>query len=183
MQKRTYPNAYQKTSGASNYLIFYTIITYILMEAKDLDQIRIIIQNIDTQNKKVPYFTDLQAHPVYGQFFAHLDSEDIIQIQELISTYITDKIKWLKTKWWEMFRRFYSIHKEDFRTFRELNADINCVETDQFQTLGKKLEQELFKFEGILTQNMMKKPQGLDKTISAYYDIVYSFFPLYGQIK
>ena len=27
---------------------------------------------------------------------------------------------------------------------------------------------------------MMKKPQGLDKTVSAYYDIVYSFFPLYN---
>jgi hypothetical protein len=68
------------------------------MEAKDLDQILIIVQNIDTQNKKVPFFTDLQAHPVYGQFFAHLDSEDILQIQELIKTYIEDKIKGLKTK-------------------------------------------------------------------------------------
>jgi hypothetical protein len=106
-----------------------------------------------------------------------------LQIQELIKTYIEDKIKGLKTKWGEMFRRFYALHKKDFRTFRELNADINCVETEQFQTLWKALEQELYKFEGILTQNMMKKPQGLDKTIWAYYDIVYSFFPLYGQIK
>ena len=46
-----------------------------------------------------------------------------------------------------MFRRFYSLHKEDFRTFREMNADKESVETQEFQALGKSLEQELYKFE------------------------------------
>lgn len=153
------------------------------MEQKDLEQVRIIVENIDKQNKKVPYFKDLQNHGVYGQFFAHLDSEDILAIQELIKNYITEKIIGLKTKWWEMFKRFYALHKDDFRTFREMNADLSSVETSEFHELWKALEQELYKFEWILTQNMMKKPQGLEKTIGAYYDIVYSFFPLYGQIK
>ena len=62
------------------------------MEQKDLDQVRIIIENIDKQNKKIPFFKDLQNHSIYGQFFTHLDSEDILEIQELIKTYIQDKI-------------------------------------------------------------------------------------------
>jgi hypothetical protein len=35
------------------------------MEQKDLDQVRIIVENIHTQNKKVPYFKDLQNHAAY----------------------------------------------------------------------------------------------------------------------
>jgi hypothetical protein len=63
------------------------------MQQQDLDQVLVIIKNLHENNKKIPYFKDLQAHNVYGQFFAHLDSEDILAIQELIKQYMNDVIQ------------------------------------------------------------------------------------------
>ncbi len=153
------------------------------MQQQDLDQVKAIIENLDKANKKVPYFVDLKNHPVYGQFFRDLDSEEIAQIQKLIDQYIKEKIEGLKTKWGELFRRFYVINQEAFWRFRELNSDESQTESVEFQKTGKVVEEQLFKFENILTQTMLKKPQGLDKTVSAYYDIAYSFFPLYNHIS
>ena len=153
------------------------------MKSQDLEQIRIIITNIDKNNKKIPYFKDLQQHSIYGKFFQNLESEDILEIQDLILEYAKEKALNPHTKWGEMFKRFYVMNQEIFRRFRELNADGKNVETEEFQSIWKNIEEQLFKFEWILTKNMMKKSQGLDKTIGAFYDIVYSFFPLYGQIK
>lgn len=153
------------------------------METKDLQQVKAIIENLDESKKSVPYYKDLAEHPVYGQFFKDLDSEEIEAVQEIINEYIYELIQSYKTKGGEMFRRFYAINKDEFWKFRELNADETYAETEEFQKIGKKLEKQLFKFEGILTQNMLKKPQWLDKTIGAFYDIVYRFFPLYNQIK
>lgn len=150
---------------------------------QDLNQVKTIVHNLHINNKKIPYFHDLQNHAVYGQFFNDMDGEDIQVIQELITSYVEESVKALSTKWGEMFRRFYAMNKETFRTFRQLNGNISNVETQEFQTLGKDIEQQLFKFENILTKNMMKKPQGLDKTIGAFYDIVYAYFPLYWSIK
>lgn len=152
------------------------------MRQEDLDQVKAIIENLDKSNKKVPYFHTLQVHPVYGQFFRDLDSEEIHRIQSIINEYIKEKITWLKTKWWELFRRFYAINQDAFWKFRELNSDEKNIDTIEFQQTGKLIEEQLFKFENILTQTMMKKPQWLDKTVSAYYDIAYSFFPLYNYI-
>ena len=119
---------------------------------------------------------------MYGQFFNDLDGEDIQQIKKLIDDYISESIQEYKTKGGEMFRRFYALNKDNFWKFRELNASEDNVETDEFQTIWKDIEEQLFKFEGILTQTMLKKPQGLDKTVAAYYDIAYRYFPLYNQI-
>ncbi len=152
------------------------------MRSEDLEQVKAIVENLDKANKKVPYFADLQKHPVYGQFFKDLDSEDIQQIQKIIDQYIKEKIEGLKTKGGELFRRFYVINQDTFWRFRALNADDSQTDSDEFQTTGKIVEEQLFKFENILTQTMMKKPQGLDKTVTAYYDIAYSFFPLYNSI-
>ena len=153
------------------------------MNEQDLQQVRAIIENLHKSNKKVPYFTDLQQHNVYGQFFNDLDGEEIEKILNIIHDYIKESILNPKTKWGEMFQRFYVMNQDIFRRFRELNADESNTNTEEFQTLGKDIEEQLFKFEWILTQNMMKKPQGLDKVIGAFYDIVYSFFPLYNQIQ
>ena len=153
------------------------------MKATDLEQVKIIIANIDKNNKKIPYFSDLQKHAVYGPFFQDLDAEDILEIQDLILEYAKEKVLHPSTKGGEMFKRFYVMNQERFWRFRELNSDETFIETEEFQKIGKEIEQELFKFEGILTKNMMKKAKGLDKTISAFYDIVYSFFPLFGQVK
>lgn len=153
------------------------------MKEQDLEQVKIIIENIYKNNKKIPYFSDLQKHKVYGPFFSDLDVDEILAIQDFILVYAKEKVLTPNTKGGEIFKRFYVMNQEIFRRFRELNADEKNIETEEFQTIWKNIEQQLFKFENILTKNMMKKSQGLDKTISAFYDIVYSFFPLYGQIK
>lgn len=153
------------------------------MTPQDLEQIKIIISNIDKNNKKIPYFKDLQQHSIYGKFFDNLESEDILEIQDLILSYAKEKVLNPHTKWGEMFKRFYVMNQDMFWRFRELNADEKNIENEEFQKIWKAIEQQLFKFEWILTKNMIKKPQWLDKVISAFYDIVYSFFPLYGQVK
>ncbi|USN55658.1 MAG: hypothetical protein H6765_03565 [Candidatus Peribacteria bacterium] len=129
------------------------------MKTTDFEQVRAIIENLDQSRKYVPFFEDLANHPVYGQFFNDLDGEEIEKIKELIQNYIMESIQEYKTKGGEMFRRFYAINKDIFRRFRELNASEQSAQSPEFQTLGKEIEQQLFKFEGILTQNMLKKPQ------------------------
>jgi hypothetical protein len=153
------------------------------MNSTDLEQIKVIIRNLDQSNTYVPYFEELRQHTTFWPFFADLDSEEIQTIQWVIDEYITEQIQSYKTKWGEMFRRFYALNRDDFRAFRQLNCHEKNIATDEFQLLGKKIEQQLFKFEWILTQTMLKKPQGLDKTVSAYYDIAYRFFPLLSHVQ
>ncbi len=152
------------------------------MQPQDKDQILLIIRNLDQQKKYVPYFSDLVEHPHYGVIFRWLDSEEIKQVQTCIDDYIKEELQGYKTKWGEMFRRFYALHQDTFREFRRLNGEPNAEDTESFQTLGKTVESELYKFENMLTQTMMKKPQGLDKTLAAFYDIAYRFFPKYNLI-
>jgi hypothetical protein len=152
------------------------------MQPQDKDQILLIIHNLDQTKKYVPYFSDLVEHPHYGAIFRGLDSEEIIQVQNCINEYITQQLQGYKTKWGEMFRRFFALHQDLFREFRRLNGEPNAEDTENFQTLGKTVESELYKFENMLTQTMIKKPQGLDKTLAAFYDIAYRFFPKYNLI-
>ena len=151
--------------------------------AGDLTQITQSITNIDTKNKKVPFPRDLETHPVYGSFFSNMSPEQVAQIDELLHDHIQEKITWLSTKWGEFFKRFYALNKDDFWAFRALNADEAHVDSPEFQRIWKHLEQELFKFENMLTQNMGKRSYGLDKVVSAFYDIAYSFFPLMSLVK
>lgn len=153
------------------------------MQQKDKEQVLLIIHNLDHQKKYVPYFQDLVDHPQYGVIFRGLDSEEIIQMHNIIHEYIAEQLQGYKTKGGEMFRRFYALHQDLFREFRRLNGETNAEETAQFQSLGKQVESELFKFENMLTQTMIKKPQGLDKTLAAFYDIAYRFFPKYNLIS
>jgi len=44
-----------------------------------------------------------------------------------------------------------------FWKFRDLNEKEENVENKEFQELGKKVEQEMFKLEGILTERMFKQ--------------------------
>jgi hypothetical protein len=52
----------------------------------------------------------------------------------------------------------------------------------KFQEVGKQVEQEMFKLEGLLTERMLKQEKGLDKVIDSFYKIVYTFFPSYNEI-
>ncbi|MDO4713948.1 MAG: hypothetical protein Q4B28_04870 [bacterium] len=53
----------------------------------------------------------------------------------------------------------------------------------QFQTLGKQVEIEMFKLEGILTEKMLKQEKGLEKVVESFYNIVYLFFPRFNEIE
>jgi hypothetical protein len=55
--------------------------------------------------------------------------------------------------------------------------------TDAFQQVGRQVEDELFKLEGILTERMLNQEKGLDQVVGSFYNIVYLFFPRYNQIK
>jgi hypothetical protein len=54
---------------------------------------------------------------------------------------------------------------------------------DEFQKVGKQVEQEMFKLEWILTEKMFNQEKGLDKVVGSFYNIVYTFFPKYSLIE
>lgn len=57
------------------------------------------------------------------------------------------------------------------------------VEDKDFQVVGKQVETEMFKLEGILTEKMLKQEKGLESVISSFYNLVYAFFPRYNEIE
>lgn len=99
---------------------------------------------------------------------------------------IIDSIMNTKTKWWEYFKRFYENHTDLFWKFRELNHTPNVdVETwSEFQKFGREVESQMFYLENLLTaKQTWSKSSGLDKTVTAFYNLVESYFPLYGKIE
>jgi len=151
------------------------------MNQQEINQITSIITNIEEKKWYVPYFSDLENHEVFGPIFKSISSEEKIEIQLLINEHITEKIENMnKTKWGQLFKRFFEAYNELFRKFRTLNEGENT--TKIFQETGKQVEQEMFKLEGLLTERMLKQEKGLDKVIDSCYKIVYAFFPKYNKI-
>ncbi len=150
------------------------------MNQNEVNQITSIITNIEEKRGYIPYFSDLENHEVFGPVFKSVSSDDKIEIQHIINDYIAEKIEGMtKTKWGQLFKRFYEAYNELFRKFRTMNE----VGIDpKFQETGKQVEQEIFKLEGILTEKMLKQEKGLDKVIDSFYKIVYTFFPKYNKI-
>ena len=137
--------------------------------------------NIEEKKGYIPYFSDLENHETFGPIFKSVSSEDKIDIQHIINDHITDKIEGMtKTKWGQLFKRFYEAYNELFWKFRTLNE---TGEANTFQETGKQVEQEMFKLEWILTERMLKQEKGLDKVIDSFYKIVYTFFPKYSNIE
>jgi len=54
-----------------------------------------------------------------------------------------------------LFRRYFEVYEDDFWKFRDMNCNENFAQTKEFQKLGKKVENEIFKYEGILTEKML----------------------------
>ena len=151
------------------------------MNQQETDQIVSIIRNIEEKRWSIPYFSDLENHPTFGPIFKSVSSEDKIEIQHIINEHIGEKIEGMtKTKWGQLFKRFFEAYNELFRKFRTLNEWENT--SKEFQETGKKVEQEMFKLEWILTERMLKQEKWLDKVIDAFYKIVYTFFPKYNNI-
>ena len=150
------------------------------MNQNEIDQITNMIANIEEKKGYIPYFSDLENHEIFGPIFKSVSSDQKIEIQHIINDYIAEKIDSMtKTKWGQLFKRFFEAYNELFRKFRTLNEIGNGK---LFQETGKQVEQEMFKLEWILTERMLKQEKGLDKVIDSFYKIVYTFFPRYNKI-
>ena len=152
------------------------------MNQQEEDQIRNIIANIEEKKKSIPYFSDLENHETFGPIFKSISAEDKIETQHIINDYITEKVEGMtKTKWGQLFKRFYEAYNELFWNFRTLNEWDPTAK--KFQEIGKQVEHEMFKLEWILTEKMFKQEKWLDKVIESFYKIVYTFFPKYSSIE
>jgi len=150
------------------------------MNQQEADQIKNIIMNIEEKKWSIPYLSDLENHEIFWPIFQSVSSEDKIEIQHIINDYISEKIEGMtKTKWGQLFKRFYEAYNELFWKFRTMNE---TGDGKNFQETGKQVEQEMFKLEWILTERMLKQEKGLDKVIDSFYKIVYTFFPKYNKI-
>jgi len=152
-----------------------------LMNIQEQEQIRMLLQNIEDNQKRIPTFSDLRQHPVFGASFAGMESSQKQTVELMIKQYIADKVDSLtKTKGGQLFKRFFESSPELFWQFRALNESDESAQSPEFQVVGKRVEQEMFRLEGILTDRMLKQEKGLDKVIDSFYNIVYLFFPRYN---
>lgn len=139
-----------------------------------------MIMNFEEKKWYIPYFSDLENHETFWPIFKSLTGEQKIEIQHIINEYIGEKIEGMnKTKWGQLFQRFYEAYNELFWKFRTMNETGN---DPKFQDTGRQVEHEMFKLEWILTERMLKQEKGLDKVIDSFYKIVYTFFPKYNKI-
>lgn len=153
------------------------------MHTAEQDQIFMLLQNIEDNKKVIPTFSDLAQHPVFGGSFASMNPKQIQEVQEVIQSYIENKISTLnKTKGGQLFMRFFESQNALFWKFRDLNESDATASTADFQTIGKQIEAELFKLEGILTEKMLNRAEGLDQVTGSFWNIVYLFFPRYNAI-
>lgn len=148
-----------------------------------MNSISSIITGITKDLKHFPYRHELTAHPLFGSVFASMNDEEKQDIETTILEMIQDHITTPKTLGGEYLQRFYENHGDLFRDFREANRDKEQSDTDHFQSLGKQVEDEIFKLESLLTQRQTgKQARWLEKTIDAFYDLVTLYFPYYGKI-
>ena len=154
------------------------------MNQQSKDQIFQLLSNIDENKKVIPTFSDMCSHPLLWVRFSAMNPKEKSEIQECIDEYIDMKIKSLwKTKWWQLFQRFYETENELFWRFRELNENDETASTEEFQIVWKKVWDEMFRLEWILTDRMLKQDKWLDKVLDSFYSIVYDFFPRYNSIE
>ncbi|MFA5747617.1 MAG: hypothetical protein WC872_00720 [Candidatus Absconditabacterales bacterium] len=175
------------------------------MSENEIQQIMNVIKNIEEKKGHIAYLSELENHEIYGQFFKGLDENRKNEIRNLINDYLKEKISELgKTKGSQLFKRFFEVYEDLFWEFRELNEYGGELKNEaneklkneiggdkksggerkkRFQEVGKKVEHEIFKLEGILTEKMLDQEKGLDKVIGAFYNIVYCFFPRYNEIE
>jgi hypothetical protein len=154
------------------------------MNTAQQQQIYTLLQNIEESKKIIPTFSDLAQHPVFGPSFAQMDTKQTQAVQNIIRTYIENRISTLnKTKGGQLFMRFFETYNQLFRQFRALNESNETAGTPEFQRVGKEVEHELFKLEGILTEKMLNQEKGLDQVVGSFYNIIYLFFPRYNAIE
>jgi hypothetical protein len=155
-----------------------------VMKQSEQEQIFTLIQNIEKNRKVVPTFSDLTQHPIFGASFAAMSKKEATEVHNLIREYIEKKVyTFYKTKGGQLFIRFFETYNDLFRQFRALNESDETAGTKEFQIVGKQVEDELFKLEGILTEKMLNQEKGLDQVVGSFYNIIYLFFPRYNTIE
>ena len=97
---------------------------------------------------------------------------------------LIEKITNPTTKWGEYFQRFYENQPDLFWKFWELNTDagVDTSTGSEFQVLWKQVEMQMFNLENILTSRQTGS-KSTEKTVTAFYDLVEGYFPLYGKIE
>lgn len=154
------------------------------MDQWSKEQIFLLLSNIEENKKIIPTFSDMCNHPLLGSRFSAMKWKEKFEIQNCINEYIQNRIQSLgKTKWGQLFQRFYESENELFWKFRELNENDETVASKDFQKIWKQVEQEMFRLEWILTDRMLKQEKWLDKVLDSFYNIVYAFFPRYNSIQ
>ncbi len=148
------------------------------------EQIFQLLANIEETKKVIPTFSDMCKHPLLGARFSAMSEKERWEIQQCIREYIESRVNSLsKTKWGQLFQRFFEAENELFWKFRELNENDDTASTQEFQVVWKQVEQEMFRLEGILTERMLKQEKWLDKVVESFYNIVYLFFPRYNSVE
>ena len=148
------------------------------------DQVFQLLSNIEENKKIIPTFSDMCKHPLLWERFLSMNNKEKAEVQKCINEYEKMRVESLwKTKWGQLFKRFYEWENELFWKFRELNENDELSMSDEFQEVWKKVEQEMFRLEWILTEKMLKQEKWLDKVIESFYNIVYSFFPRYNSVE
>lgn len=151
------------------------------MQIQEVEQIKNILNNLESTSKKIPFLSDLEQHSAFWPIFSSLHPQEKEEVQRIIDEYLLEKLQVIKkTKGWQLFNRFVESQSNLFWKFRKLNDP--QIEDGEFQRLGKLVETEMFKLEGILTEKMLKQEKGLDKVIESFYNIVYLFFPRFNEI-
>ena len=154
------------------------------MNPQEQEQFFLLLQNIEENRKKIPTFYDLTHHPIFWPHFATMSEQEVTTVKKSIDEYIEKKVyTFTKTKGWQLFIRFFEAYNDLFRKFRALNESDEIAKTEAFQHIGKQVENELFKLEGILTERMLNQEKGLDQVVGSFYNIVYLFFPRYNFIS
>jgi len=153
------------------------------MNEQEKEQVCNIINNFLDLKWYFPFLVDLETHETFWPIFKNLDKEKKVVIEKIIDECVVEKIKSYKTKWWELFRRYFEVNEDDFWKFRDMNCNENFAQTKEFQELGKKVEREIFKYEWILTEKMLDQEKWLDKVVWSFYNIVYSYFPKLSLVE
>jgi len=160
------------------YYFFWT------MNSQFREQIIQLLSNIEESKKVIPTFSDMCQHPLLWARFQAMKTGEKKEVQDCINEYIKVRMDSLwKTKWWQLFQRFFESENELFWKFRELNENDETASTEEFQVVWRMVEQEMFRLEWILTERMLKQEKWLDKVIESFYNIVYAFFPRYNSVE
>lgn len=129
----------------------------------------VITQYISTHGT-IPYASDLST----------LTELSNTEKEQLIAQAIEECATSDKTKWTQLFTRFYENDRTLFDTFRTLNSSKKQSATKAFQDVGEQVVGKLRYLEQILTDKMLKRDT--DKTVVAFYDHVRLFFPYFDLV-